>query len=702
MSKEQRLRNRKILIGLGAAAGVYALLPGLFAGSIEDNVRDILTEQRFDHGVAYKLVNYDRGWFRSTAKIGFVLPFGSEIDQKGIRAAKWIMGCTEDPEVTFCLDFDIDHGPIITEGGLRVAQAQFRSNWALPLVMKEVNAPEELIQGLFNPFRLNTSAVFNFDDSVDYQISTTPLKFAVNEAGQKVDIDVSALMINGTLAANKTDLSYHMEWDKGNFDISGIEDSTINFKDLESTGDINFANFQNPVVNALSLKAKMFKAMIEQKNVSFDLTGMDINLNGDVTSDTPVDYHATAVINDFQVENTREGVKISLKGLNAQSDGTMQKHMPIGDSINSVKITSLEVEAKNEEKAHILLKGLDAGANVTFQNGQPIPRNAHAKIETLNIKQASEEIKVALEGLDANLEGEINLDALTPGKAHLVLNNLTLQNKKEGADIQLSGLSAQLDGQMIAGNLVYGNSSMALNGLSLAVNEHGQKVNVNLQNMTSEGSIQRDGDRVLSDATLHFDALKLMGDDIPTDLIDMQSLDMTLNIIGNDANSYEELTRKAATVNFDGNHQRMKVRMALEDNIDALLQAGGEMNVPLLKAQFKDGALDYNHTAILPANAARSVKRRMDMENAQFDGELTIDQSLVKAFMKAFAHSELTVDGKTMTQGEKVEEMIENLYQRALSQSHMIAQGDKLFAKIIGRDGKFTVNDQAVDIDDKK
>ena len=195
MSKEQRLRNRKILLGLGAVAGIYSLLPGFYAGGIEENVRQILTEQTFKNGIGYKLVSYERGWFKSTAKIGLITPM--ELKRE-VKAAKWLMGCTEDDEVTLCLDLEIDHGPVITQGDLRLAQAQFRSNWALPLVMNEIDAPDALIEGVLNPFRLNMSAVINFDDSLDYRVTTTPLDFNFKESGQDITVDVSALALEGT------------------------------------------------------------------------------------------------------------------------------------------------------------------------------------------------------------------------------------------------------------------------------------------------------------------------------------------------------------------------------------------------------------------------------------------------------------------------------------------------------------------------
>ncbi len=694
MSKEQRLRNRKILLGLGAVAGIYSLLPGFYAGGIEDNVRQILTEQSFKDGFGYKLVSYERGWFKSTAKIGLITPM--ELKRE-VKAAKWLMGCTEDDEVTLCLDLEIDHGPVITQGDLRLAQAQFRSNWALPLVMKEIDAPQALIEGVLNPFRLNMSAVINFDDSLDYRVTTTPLDFSINESGQDITVDVAALALEGTLAANKTDLTYKFAWSRGDISVdSGREKGSVKFEGLKSQGDLDFTHFKNPKARSLSVAAKMLKANIDDGDVQVDLKNLDASIDGNVVSDEATPFKAKAVIDFFEMHEKSDRAHVKLTKLNASADGTMASRRMAGPLTSHATIESFDINVDDHKEARVSGKNLSATANVDYANNRPSPRDVSVSIDDLSVESPAENVSIVLDDLKADLKGDLSSTDLSPGTASFSMKSLTMNDANDQVELSVSGLNALIEGQMIGFNMAYGNSSLTLDQFSMKAGD--EDVTVQLTNLASNGVSARDGDMLTSNATLGFDNFSVETPEMPAQLLTNMQFSTEMVISDVDANAYEALLKEAAKNRYKMDDPMVLVKADMRDSLDAMVQSGGRFEIPSLNATFNDGSLQFNQVTTVSPDQSRTMRDADDLYKlAEMDGQLIVDQSLVKAFIAAFAHSETRTNGVVVENTEAAAEMVNKAYQRLLDETHLTVEGDKLVGILKARDGKLTINNQELD-----
>lgn len=191
MKKQTKRRAFYVAAGLVVA---YVAAPGFMAGSVESMVKSTLTSELDTRYPGLVLLEYDRGWFKSTATIGVKAPNMNPEDMLKI-GLKLLCGTDE---VAICFDVDIKHGPIVSSFGKpTLAVGQVQTSLSVPFIPTSTRETE-VIKQLLSPWALSVSITAHFDETIDYEVSTSGVDIDLEEGGAVVRVQADPIQLKGS------------------------------------------------------------------------------------------------------------------------------------------------------------------------------------------------------------------------------------------------------------------------------------------------------------------------------------------------------------------------------------------------------------------------------------------------------------------------------------------------------------------------
>lgn len=190
---DKKIKKRAFLVGAGVVLA-YVAAPGFMAGSVETMVKESLNSDLSKQIPGLVLLEYDRGWFKSTATIGIKVPDARPQDL-GKLGLKLLCGTDE---VVFCFDVDVKHGPIVTSFGTpTLAVGQVQASWSVPFIPTSTRETAIAAQ-LLNPWALSATITAHFDETIDYEVSTSGVDIDLEEGGASIKIDADPIKLSGS------------------------------------------------------------------------------------------------------------------------------------------------------------------------------------------------------------------------------------------------------------------------------------------------------------------------------------------------------------------------------------------------------------------------------------------------------------------------------------------------------------------------
>lgn len=220
-----------------AAAGIvlaYVTAPGFMAGSVESMVKETLSSDLNNKYPGLVLLEYDRGWFKSTATIGVKAPNMNPEDMHKI-GLKLLCGTDE---VAICFDVDIKHGPIVASFGKpTLAVGQVQSSLTVPFIPSSTREGE-VIKQLLSPWALSASITAHFDETIDYEVSTSGVDIDLEEGGATVRIQADPIQLKGSYSIAEGTVFSNFDLTKLHIEVAedGREEVNIKIDNLHANG----------------------------------------------------------------------------------------------------------------------------------------------------------------------------------------------------------------------------------------------------------------------------------------------------------------------------------------------------------------------------------------------------------------------------------------------------------------------------------